>query len=55
MIKLSRQEKARQLRYKRPALASVGYQTMETELSEIVEKCNEIQYFIDEDDDTLNK
>ena len=53
MIKLSRQEKARQLRYKRPALASVGYQTMETELSEIVEKCNEIQYFIDEDDDTL--
>ena len=53
MIKLTRQEKARQLRYKRPALASVGYQTMEIELGEIVEKCNEIQYFIDEDDDTL--
>ena len=44
-----RAEKARNLRYKRPALASMG----QDELSDIIEACDEISYYANQDDDTL--
>lgn len=43
----------RNLRYKRPALASMGFDEMITELDDIEEACCDIHWFIDQDDDTL--
>lgn len=39
-----RAEKARNLRYKRPALQSMGYEFMIEELTEIVEACSDVTY-----------
>lgn len=49
-IKLNR---TRNLRYKRPVLASLGYEALFDELSELEEACVDIHWFIDQDDDTL--
>ena len=49
----TRQEKARDLRYKRPALESMGSAFMEGRLEEIVEACDDVQYFMDSDGKTL--
>lgn len=49
-----RAEKARQLRYKKPALASIGFDAMFNELFVIMEECSDIQYFV-EDEETLLK
>lgn len=46
-------ERAKNLRYKRPALASLGYDAIETELSEIQEACSDVHWFMDNDSDTL--
>ncbi len=46
-------DRAKNLRYKRPALASLGLDIITTELAEISEACSEIQWFIDGDDETL--
>lgn len=46
-------ERTRALRYKRPALASMGLETIETELERIVEACSDIHWFADQDDETL--
>ena len=43
----------RDMRYKRPALASMGYDAMRTELWNIREACTDIHWFTDQDDDTL--
>ncbi len=48
-----RAEKARNLRYKRPALASMGQDAIYTELQDISSACDEISYYVDRDDDTL--
>ena len=45
--------RARNLRYKRPALASMGYDAIRTELWDIRDACTDIHWFIDQDDDTL--
>lgn len=45
--------RTRNLRYKRPALASMGYDAMITELWDIREACESIHWFTDQDDDTL--
>lgn len=45
--------RARNLRYKRPALASLGYDSLITELWEIREACSDIHWFIDDGDETL--
>lgn len=45
--------RTRNLRYKRPALASMGYNAMRTELWEIREACTDIHCFTDQNDDTL--
>ncbi len=47
-----RAEKARQLRYKKPALASIGFDAMFNELFDIMEECSDVQYFV-EDEETL--
>lgn len=41
------------LRYKRPALASLGYDAILDELDNIEEACADIHWFIDQDDETL--
>lgn len=49
----TRQEKARDLRYKHAALESLGAEFMETRLYEIIEACDDVQYFMDSDGKTL--
>ncbi len=44
---------ARAMRYKRPALASIGYAFMADEIDAIGEACSEIQYFVEQDEETL--
>lgn len=51
--KRTRQEKARDLRYKRPALESMGSAFMQGRLEEIQEACDDVQYFMDADGKTL--
>lgn len=45
--------RTRNLRYKRPALASLGYDALRTELWDIREACADIHWFTDQDDETL--
>ena len=45
--------RARNLRYKRPALASLGYDAIINELWDIGEACNDVRWYIDNDEDTL--
>ena len=45
--------RTRNLRYKRPALASMGFDTMIAELDEIEEACSDVHWFADQDDETL--
>ena len=41
------------MRYKRPALASMGYDALRAELWNIRDACTDIHWFTDQDDDTL--
>lgn len=49
----SKEERTRMMRRKRPALAALGYEHMELELSEIYEACSDVEYFVEDNDDTL--
>ena len=46
-------ERSRNLRYKRPALASMGFEAMRDELDVISDKCSDIHWWTDTDDETL--
>ena len=46
-------ERAKMMRYKRPALASLEVESMITELYEIAEGCSDVRWYTDTDDDTL--
>ena len=48
-------DKTRNLRYKRPALASMGAYNITQELDDIVEACNGVRYYIEQadNDETL--
>lgn len=46
-------EHSRNLRYKRPALASMGFEAMRDELDMISDKCCDIHWWTDTDDETL--
>jgi hypothetical protein len=48
-----RREKARNLRYKRPAMASLGSECIINELDEIRDACSDVHYYLDSDDDSL--
>ena len=45
--------RTRNLRYKRPALASLGYDALQTELWDIREACNDVHWFVEQGDETL--
>ena len=46
-------ERSKALRYKRPALASMGYETLTSELNEIQAACSDVAYYFPQGDDTL--
>lgn len=48
-------ERSRNLRCKRPALASMGYDAMINELYDISETCSEVHWFVDNDFDRFLK
>lgn len=48
-----RREKARNLRYKRPAMASLGAEFILNELDEIREACSDVHYYMDDEDSLL--
>ena len=51
---MTKAERSRNLRYKRPMLASLGYEAIANELYEIQEACSDVHWFIDQDgDETL--
>ncbi len=50
---MTKGERTRALRYKRPALASMGFAAIQEELWEIQSACDDVQYFIGQDNDTL--
>lgn len=51
---MSKETRTRCMRYKRPALASLGAEAIVSELEEIIEACDDIRYWVDqEDDETL--
>lgn len=49
----SKAERSRNLRYKRPMLASLGWEAISNELYEIQNACADVHWFTDNDDDTL--
>lgn len=51
---VDREQRTRALRYKRPALASMGYEHIQRELEEIVEACDDVAWFAG-DIDTLTE
>lgn len=52
-MSVSKAERTRALRYKRPALASMGFEFLTTELDDIIEACSDVHYFTDDDNETL--
>lgn len=48
-MSLTKAEKAKQMMYKRPALASLGYQSIMKELETISEECDEVRYVLEDD------
>lgn len=46
-------DRARNLRYKRPALASMGWEALWRELYDIQEACTDVHWFTDQGDETL--
>lgn len=53
MTENARAYRARNLRYKRAALASMGFESIQKELYDIGEACNTIHWWTDQDDETL--
>ena len=45
-------QRARALRYKRPALATLGWETITSELQDIIDACEEIRWIEDSSDVT---
>ncbi len=50
----SKADRARNLRYKKAALAALSYDSMINELYDISEECSEIQYFVSDDETLLD-
>lgn len=46
---MTKSERTRALRYKRPALVSMGYDDIDRELDEIQEACSDVRWFMDGD------
>lgn len=52
-MKLSKEEKARNLRYKKAMLADLNFEEIQNTLYDISAVCSEYQYYFEKDDDTL--
>lgn len=50
---MNKADRSRMLRFKRPALASLGHGAIWAELEDISGKCNDIRWWMDTDDETL--
>jgi len=50
---MTKADHTRNLRYKRPALATLGYEFMSDELYEIGSACSDVQWFAENDSETL--
>lgn len=53
MMPQTKAERAKMLRYKQPALMSMGFDAITTELEEIREACSDVRWFMEDDDETL--
>ena len=53
IISTIKSNRTRNLRYKHPALASLGFADILEELYNIMDTCSDVQWFVDQDDDTL--
>ena len=53
MSEKDRAYRARNLRYKRAALASMGFESILSELNDMRETCDTIHWWTDQDDETL--
>ena len=49
----TRREKAKQLRYKKPIVRDLNLWTIREELDEISEECDNVRYFMEQDEETL--
>lgn len=52
-MKISKEEKARNLRYKKAMLAGLNFEEIQNTLYDISGVCSEYQYYFEKDDDTL--
>lgn len=52
-MQYTKAERTRNLRYKRPALQSLGYEYISNELYEIIEACSDIRWFVENENETL--
>lgn len=53
-MNISKAERTRALRYKRPALQTMGFDSIQSELEEISEACDNVAYFIGDQDALLD-
>lgn len=53
-MEMTKAERTRALRYKRPALATMGWEAIMHELEEIQEACDDVAYFIGDEDELLD-
>ncbi len=51
--KPTKAERSRAMRCKRPTMMRLGFQAIQDELSDITEACDDVRYYIDNDDGTL--
>lgn len=54
MQRLTKAERSRNLRYKRPALAELGYEMIQAQLEEMRDECYEIHWAFDDDETLVN-
>lgn len=50
---MNKWERAKALRYKKPALASLGFDSINEELYEIEEACSDVHWYFENEEDTL--
>lgn len=50
---VDKERRTRALRYKRPALSSMGFEQLDTELSEIAEACGDVAWYAQNDDELI--
>lgn len=53
-MEMTKAERTRALRYKRPALATMGWEAIMHELEEIQEACDDVAYFMGDEDELLD-